>query len=77
MPRPAMAIEKLSPADIEAQTRIAQVFEPDPTQHAIYNELFSNFMAIYKANRSIYHNLQRIYPSTTDAGTGVSDESLN
>jgi len=54
---------------VGAMTRISQVYEPDPRQHAIYDELYHTVYAqMYRRLRPLYKKIQRItgYPSQVD-----------
>jgi xylulokinase len=53
----AVALGQLSFSDIPSRVPIAHTFEPNPTNRAIYDELFREFIAIYKDNRRIYARL--------------------
>lgn len=45
--------------DIPNRIRIAGTYHPDPKNRRIYDELFSEFLNIYKRNRRIYARLNR------------------
>ena len=55
----AVALGRLRLEDIPKCTEIAAVFDPDPKNRAIYDELFGEFLNIYKKNRGIYRRLNR------------------
>ncbi|NIQ37648.1 MAG: xylulose kinase [Proteobacteria bacterium] len=46
--------------DIPDHVKITRVFKPDPGNRKIYDELFREFLNIYKSNRKIYKRLNRI-----------------
>ncbi len=51
---------------ISAMTRISQVYEPDPRQHAIYDELYQTvYTQMYRRLRPLYEKIQQItgYPA--------------
>jgi len=43
--------------DIPGLMEYEDTFEPEPANRRIYDELFSEFVKIYRNNRSIYHRL--------------------
>ncbi len=43
--------------DISQYIQIKNTFRPDPDNREIYDELFREFLNIYKANKKIYHRL--------------------
>ncbi len=55
----AVALGYLTFDDIPARIRIARTYEPDPAHRHLYDELFAEFLHIYKANRKIYERLNR------------------
>ncbi|HUU01705.1 MAG TPA: FGGY-family carbohydrate kinase [Myxococcota bacterium] len=55
----AVALGLIAFEDIPRLTRIDRVFEPDQSGHAIYEELFTAFMSVYKRNRKLFAGLNR------------------
>jgi xylulokinase len=45
--------------EIASRVPIQETYIPDPAHRKIYNELFEEFIAIYKSNRKIYERLNR------------------
>ncbi|MDD5711947.1 MAG: FGGY-family carbohydrate kinase, partial [Smithellaceae bacterium] len=45
--------------DIAKYTQLEKVYEPNPTNRKIYDELFAEFLNIYKQNNGIYARLNR------------------
>jgi xylulokinase len=45
--------------DIPARVQIAHTYQPNPAHHQIYDELFQEFLNIYKCNRKIYARLNK------------------
>jgi xylulokinase len=43
--------------DIPGLIRIARTFEPNPANRELYDELFAEFLELYKQNRGIYARL--------------------
>jgi len=52
-----VALGAMSFGDIPGRVPIARTFEPNPQNRAIYDELFREFVALYKSNRRIYERL--------------------
>jgi xylulokinase len=55
----AVALGHLKVDEIPALVGIAQTFEPDPRNRAVYDELFREFVNLYKANKAIFARLNR------------------
>jgi len=55
----AVALGYLAFDDIPARIQIAHTYQPDPAHRALYDELFAEFLNIYKSNRKIYARLNR------------------
>ncbi len=55
----AIALGHLTVEDIGQCTRIARTYEPNPANRAIYDELFGEFLHLYKNNRRMYARLNR------------------
>lgn len=55
----AVALGYTTFADINTQVPIVQVYEPDPANRQIYDELFATFETIYRQNKKIYTQLNR------------------
>lgn len=53
------ALKYIKYDDIPARVPIARVYEPNPGNRKIYDELFSEFIAIYQSNHKIYARLNR------------------
>jgi xylulokinase len=53
----AVALGRLSFDDIPERTRFAATFEPNPENRAVYDELFAEFVNIYKNNKQMYARL--------------------
>ena len=45
--------------DIPERIKIANTYSPNPDNRAIYDELFAEFINIYKCNRRIYARLNK------------------
>jgi xylulokinase len=43
--------------DVAARVQIAKTFHPNPAHRRIYDELFSEFLNIYRSNQRIYARL--------------------
>jgi xylulokinase len=43
--------------DVPARVEIAQTFHPNPAHRAIYDELFAEFLNLYRSNKRIYGRL--------------------
>ena len=55
----AAALGHIRYGEISARVPIARVYEPNPGNRKIYDELFQAFVAIYQSNRKIYARLNR------------------
>jgi xylulokinase len=55
----SVALGHIQYAEIASRVPIAQVYEPNPDHRRIYDELFEEFVAIYKSNQKIYARLNR------------------
>lgn len=55
----AVALGRLRWEEIPARVPIAQTFRPDPARRALYDAMFREFLAFYRATRGIYRRLQR------------------
>ena len=53
----SVALGRLSFDDIPERTRFAAAYEPNPDNRTIYDELFSEFLSIYKNNKQMYARL--------------------
>ena len=53
----SVALGHLTFGDIPSRVRIQKTFEPNPDHRRIYDELFREFVNIYKRNREIYRRL--------------------
>ncbi|MDI6725869.1 MAG: FGGY-family carbohydrate kinase [Smithellaceae bacterium] len=56
----AVSLGYLRFEDIPARVKIANTFLPNPDNRKIYDELFREFLNIYKRNKGIYERLQRV-----------------
>ncbi len=54
-----VALGHLSWDDVAGRVPIARAFEPDPSNRARYDELFPEFLAIYRRTRKIHARLNR------------------
>ncbi len=55
----AVALGHLSFDEVPERVPIAQSFAPDPAKRAIYDELFGEFLNLYRQNRRIHARLNR------------------
>lgn len=55
----AVALGHLRVEEIPSLVGIAETFEPDPRNRAVYDELFREFVNLYKANKAIFARLNR------------------
>lgn len=55
----AVALGHLKVEEIPALVPIARTYEPDPKNRALYDELFREFVNLYKANKAIFARLNR------------------
>lgn len=55
----AVALGHLKVEDIPALVPIAHTYEPDPKNRKLYDELFGEFVNLYKANKAIFARLNR------------------
>ncbi|NMO18910.1 xylulose kinase [Pyxidicoccus fallax] len=55
----AVALGKLTVDEIPSLVPIARTYEPDPKNRALYDELFREFVNLYKANKAIFARLNR------------------
>jgi xylulokinase len=55
----AVGLGYLSVDALEEQTPVAAVYEPDAQAEACYDELFGEFVELYRKNRAIYSRLNR------------------
>jgi xylulokinase len=56
----SVALGFISFADIAAQVDIAKTFEPSAANRAVYDELFGEFLMIYRRNKQIFRRLNRL-----------------
>ncbi len=56
----SVALGRITFEDIAARVEIKQTFEPNPANLQIYDELFAEFLNIYRRNKPIYARLNRI-----------------
>lgn len=55
----AVALGKLTVEEIPELVPVARRYEPDPKNRRTYDELFQEFLHLYKANKSIFARLNR------------------
>jgi xylulokinase len=55
----AVALGRLTFDDIPGRTQIAHTYQPNHENRKLYDELFKEFVNIYKSNRKIYARLNR------------------
>jgi xylulokinase len=55
----SVALGYLTFDDISDCVKIAATYTPNPENRKIYDELYHEFLNIYKANRRIYRRLNR------------------
>lgn len=55
----SVALGHLSFEDIPGLTKISATYRPNPSNRQIYDELFAEFLNIYKSNKKIYSRLNR------------------
>jgi xylulokinase len=56
----SVALGYLNFNDIPGHIQIANTYKPDPQNRKIYDELFKEFLNIYKSNKKIYARLNRM-----------------
>jgi xylulokinase len=56
----AKALGYITWEDIPELVQYSKVFEPDPSRRKLYDELFAEFLRIYKNNRAMYRRLNQI-----------------
>ncbi|HZI12264.1 MAG TPA: FGGY-family carbohydrate kinase [Myxococcus sp.] len=56
----AVALGHLKVEEIPALVPVARTYEPDPKNRALYDELFREFVNLYKANKAIFARLNRV-----------------
>ena len=52
-----MALGHIQYTDIPGLVEIENVYEPDPDHRKLYDDLFREFLNIYKHNKAIYKRL--------------------
>ena len=55
----ALALKYVNLAEIPSRVPIANIYKPNPIYRTLYDELFSEFLNIYKQNRRIYARLNQ------------------
>lgn len=55
----AVALGYISFTDVPKNTQFENIYEPNPNNRAIYDELFKEFLAIYKNNHKMYARLNK------------------
>lgn len=55
----ALALGHLTVEEIPALVPVARTYEPDSRNRGLYDELFQEFLALYKTNRSLFARLNR------------------
>jgi len=56
----AKALGYITWEDVPELVQYSKVFEPDPSLRKLYDELFAEFLRIYKNNRAMYRRLNQI-----------------
>jgi xylulokinase len=56
----ALALGDASLDDIVQHTPIAHTYEPNPDHRGLYDELFAEFVSVYRRNRPLYARLNRV-----------------
>jgi xylulokinase len=56
----SVALGYLTFNDIPGRIQIANTYKPNPANRKIYDELFREFLNIYKSNKKIYQRLNRM-----------------
>jgi xylulokinase len=56
----ALALGEATSEDIAQHTPIAQTYEPNPVHRRLYDELFAEFVNIYRRNKPIFARLNRV-----------------
>lgn len=59
----AVGLGEITFDDIHNNVQVAKVYQPNPANRAIYDELYREFLNIYKNNRSMYARLNRYHGS--------------
>lgn len=54
-----MALGQMDVGDIPGCVQIERTYQPDPQHRAIYDELFAEFLNLYKSLKPIYARLNR------------------
>jgi xylulokinase len=55
----AVALGRLTVDEIPSLVPVANTFEPNPRNRALYDELFGEFLNLYKSNKAIFARLNR------------------
>jgi xylulokinase len=56
----SVALGYLTSAEIPELIRYSNIFEPNSENKKIYDELFKEFLQIYKNNRAMYRRLNKV-----------------
>ena len=56
----AVALGHLSFEDIPARIQVERVYQPNPYHRRLYDELFGEFLTLYRRNKDIYARLNRV-----------------
>jgi xylulokinase len=54
-----VALGHLTVEEIPALVPVARTYEPEPKNRAIYDELFREFLHLYKTSKSVFGRLNR------------------
>ena len=54
-----LALGDLTPDEVRACVPVAGTFRPDPTTRAVYDDRFAEFPRLYRAQRGIFHRLNK------------------
>jgi xylulokinase len=56
----AAALGYMKLEDIARRVEVANTFEPDPANAKVHDELYGEFLQLYRRNKGIYHRLNRV-----------------
>ncbi len=54
-----LVLGRLGVDDIAARASVDRTFEPDPSTRAVHDAMYEEFTGLYKAEKGMYHRLQR------------------
>ncbi len=58
----AVGLGYITVNDIPKLIKISKVFKPNPRNRQLYDELYGEFLNVYKANKTMYQRLNRFSP---------------